>query len=148
MLREIWEAGDSKSNLIETVHRDANLEGVQCTLVGGLKKGQQFDAMKIKTLQAFESYGIAPTHKSTHISANAMSNLKLELNKHDPPLSQPIFLDNQSHRQLVAEDVKIAAWNQKFQTASDSLVNTQRILEAKSRQLMVETDPHKRVKFQ
>ncbi|KAF8196619.1 hypothetical protein K438DRAFT_1760144 [Mycena galopus ATCC 62051] len=103
MLREIWEARDN-SNLIETVHQDANLKVVQCTLVGGLKKGQQFDAMKMKTLQ--------------------------------------------SHWQLVAEDVKIAAWNQKFQTASDSLVKAQQILEAKSCQLMAETDPHKRVKFQ
>ncbi|KAF8152705.1 hypothetical protein K438DRAFT_2079307 [Mycena galopus ATCC 62051] len=49
--RTIWEAGDSNSNLIETVHRDANREGVHCTLVGGLKKGQQFDNMKMKTLE-------------------------------------------------------------------------------------------------
>jgi hypothetical protein len=51
MSRNIWEAADSNSNLIESVHRDANREGVHCTLLGGLKKGQQFDSMKIKTLE-------------------------------------------------------------------------------------------------
>ncbi|KAJ6467409.1 hypothetical protein C8R45DRAFT_938748 [Mycena sanguinolenta] len=134
MLRQIWEAGDNNSNLIETTHRDVNREGVQCTLVGGLKKGWQFDAMKMKTLKAFESYGITPTHKSTHISANALSNLKRR--------------DNHSHRQLVAEDVKIAAWNQKFQTASDSLVKAGRAVDGKRRQLSMETDLSMRVKVQ
>ncbi|KAJ6505572.1 hypothetical protein C8R45DRAFT_1091275 [Mycena sanguinolenta] len=134
MLWQIWEAGDNNSNLIETTHRDVNREGVQCTLVGGLKKGQQFDAMKMKTLKAFESYGITPTHKSTHISANALSNLKRR--------------DNHSHRQLVAEDVKIAAWNQKFQTASDSLVKACRTVDGKRRQLSMETDPSMCVKVQ
>jgi hypothetical protein len=92
MPRIIWEAGDSNSNLIETVHRDANREGVHCTLLGGLKKGQQFDAMKMKTLevciafsaifmsqfskQAFESFGITPTYNTGHISENAVTNLK------------------------------------------------------------------------
>ena len=35
----IWKAGDSTSNLIESVHADVNREGVRCTLVGGIKKG-------------------------------------------------------------------------------------------------------------
>lgn len=49
--RKIWEAGDSNSNLIESVHSDANREGVHCTLLGGLSKGRHFDAMKMKTLK-------------------------------------------------------------------------------------------------
>ncbi|KAF8186521.1 hypothetical protein K438DRAFT_1596387 [Mycena galopus ATCC 62051] len=93
--RMIWEAGDSNSNLIETVHRDANREGVHCTLVGGLRKGQQFDSMKMKTLgvcnlvtldrftsfmqlspQTFEMFGITPTYKTGHVSENTFTNLK------------------------------------------------------------------------
>lgn len=50
--KDVWKAGDADSNLIETVHRDSNREGVQCTLVGGLKKSQLFDTVKVTTLQA------------------------------------------------------------------------------------------------
>ena len=32
--REVWNAGNSTSNLIESVHADINREGVRCTLVG------------------------------------------------------------------------------------------------------------------
>ncbi|KAJ7506100.1 hypothetical protein B0H11DRAFT_1707331 [Mycena galericulata] len=47
----IWRAGDSNSNLIESMHRDANREGVHCTLLGGLQKGQAFDVMRLKSMQ-------------------------------------------------------------------------------------------------
>jgi hypothetical protein len=48
-------AGDSNTNLVESVHRDVNREGVQCTLLGGLEKGQAFDAMKMRTLEVNNS---------------------------------------------------------------------------------------------
>ncbi|KAJ7823047.1 hypothetical protein B0H14DRAFT_2518729 [Mycena olivaceomarginata] len=47
---DIWSAGDANSDLVESVHRDVNREGVHCTLLGGLKKGQLFDTIKMKTL--------------------------------------------------------------------------------------------------
>jgi hypothetical protein len=46
----VWQAGERHSNLIETVHRDVNREGVHCTLLGGIIRGQRFDALKMKTL--------------------------------------------------------------------------------------------------
>ncbi|KAK7013576.1 hypothetical protein R3P38DRAFT_3362875 [Favolaschia claudopus] len=67
----IWNAGDANSNLIESVHRDVNREGVHCTLLGGLKKGQLFDAVKMKTLK---NYGITPSFKTGHRSENAYHN--------------------------------------------------------------------------
>ncbi|KAJ6485271.1 hypothetical protein DFH09DRAFT_949026 [Mycena vulgaris] len=133
MPREIWEAGDSNSNLIESVHRDANREGVHCTLLGGLKKGQSFDAMKMKTLRAYEDYGITPTYKTGHLSENALVKLKRK--------------DNQIRRRLNAEDSKIEALNQKLQTALDKLVKAQRAVAAKERQLNGEVDPQKRQKI-
>ena len=39
------------SNLIESVHADVNQEGVGCTLVGTVIKGQAFDIMKMKNLK-------------------------------------------------------------------------------------------------
>lgn len=54
---DIWCAGDSNSNLIESVHSDANREGVHCTLLGGLHKGQAFDSMRLKSLQVGGSPG-------------------------------------------------------------------------------------------
>jgi hypothetical protein len=35
------------------VHMDVNREGVRCTLIGGVKQGQAFDAMKMKTLKEY-----------------------------------------------------------------------------------------------
>lgn len=46
----VWKAGEAHSNLIETVHRDVNREGVHCTIVGGLLRGQAFDVLKAQTL--------------------------------------------------------------------------------------------------
>lgn len=57
------------------------------------------------------------------------------------------FPDNLSHRQLIAEDTKIEAWNAKLQRALDALVKAQRAVEAKKRQLDVEQNPERRVKL-
>ncbi|KAJ7467757.1 hypothetical protein B0H11DRAFT_1732694 [Mycena galericulata] len=133
MPRNIWEAGDSNSNLIESVHRDANREGVHCTLLGGLTKGQSFDAMKMKTLLTFETTGVRPTYRSGHLSESALINLKRR--------------DNQSHRRLVTEDAKIETWNQKLQRSLDALVKAKRAVEAKGRQLASEPDPHRHTKI-
>jgi hypothetical protein len=46
----VWQVGDSSSNIIESLHADVNTEGTTCTLVGGVKKGQFFDKMKLQSL--------------------------------------------------------------------------------------------------
>lgn len=48
--KPIWQVGDNTSNIIEGIHADANLEGISCTLVGGVKKGLHLDSLKMKTL--------------------------------------------------------------------------------------------------
>lgn len=47
----VWQLGDSNTNIIESLHSDANSEGTSCTLVGGVKKGQHFDTMKLRSLE-------------------------------------------------------------------------------------------------
>jgi hypothetical protein len=47
----VWQVGNSTSNVIESLHADANSEGTSCTLVGGVKKGQHFDKMKLQSLE-------------------------------------------------------------------------------------------------
>ncbi|KAJ7122259.1 hypothetical protein C8R44DRAFT_622063 [Mycena epipterygia] len=49
--KHIWMSGDSNTNLIESVHLDVNREGVHCTLLGGLQKGQAYDSLKMHTLE-------------------------------------------------------------------------------------------------
>ncbi|KAK7015317.1 hypothetical protein R3P38DRAFT_2637341 [Favolaschia claudopus] len=132
--RIIWEAGDGNSNLIETVHRDANREGVQCTLLGGLKKGQAFDRMKMKALQSFEEFGVTPSYKTGHPFDNALMNLKRR--------------DNQRHKQVINDDSKIHAWNHKLKNAIDTLEKARRAAQAKSRQLENCQDTQKRTKLQ
>ncbi|KAJ7795087.1 hypothetical protein B0H14DRAFT_2921121, partial [Mycena olivaceomarginata] len=113
--RAIWEAGDNNSNLIETVHRDANREGVHCTLVGGLKRGQLFDSMKMKSLGVFEDFGITPTYKTGHTNLKRRDDLK--------------------HKQLVSEDEKIHVWNRKLEGCLAAVEKAQRSLGAKLRQI-------------
>ena len=94
----IWRAGESNSNLIESVHADVNREGVRCTLIGGVKKGQAFDVMKMRTLkvwiimymnmihvnwpeffvssQTFEETGNRPSYNSGSLSENASKRIK------------------------------------------------------------------------
>ncbi|KAJ7878362.1 hypothetical protein B0H14DRAFT_3130023 [Mycena olivaceomarginata] len=95
---------------------DVNREGVRCTLVGGLKKGQVFDKMKMKTLEVFEDFNIRPSNKSGHVSENAIKSLKRK--------------NVANHRNLRKEDEKISAHNDKaqnsygaWQKASKSRVN-------------------------
>ncbi|KAJ3762632.1 hypothetical protein EV360DRAFT_35312 [Lentinula raphanica] len=48
---EIWQARRRESNVVEIVHANVNLEGTQCTLVGGVMKGKHFDLLKQRALQ-------------------------------------------------------------------------------------------------
>ncbi|KAF9061884.1 hypothetical protein BDP27DRAFT_1428444 [Rhodocollybia butyracea] len=48
----IWQVGDSTMNIIEGLHANINLEGVLCTLLGGLQKGQHYNNMKYKMIEA------------------------------------------------------------------------------------------------
>ncbi|KAJ6528617.1 hypothetical protein DFH09DRAFT_1285472 [Mycena vulgaris] len=131
---DIWNAGDPNLNLIESVHRHVNREGIHCTLLGGLKKGQLFDALKMKTLTTYENYGITPSYKTGHISENAHHNLKRK--------------SNAQHRVLAGEDDKIEWYNEKVLKCLDSLVKAEKGLRAKERELLDESRPEKRQKIE
>jgi hypothetical protein len=95
----VWQVSDSTTNVIETLHADVNTEGTSCTLVGGVTKGQQFDKMKLQSLQVrlwfrtfafilsslhspvffdevYEKAGIRPSYKRGHISENISRSVK------------------------------------------------------------------------
>ncbi|KAF7968248.1 hypothetical protein HWV62_31541 [Athelia sp. TMB] len=46
----IWQAADSTTNTLETLHADVNSEGKFCSLLGGVEKGRYFDSMKLRSL--------------------------------------------------------------------------------------------------
>ncbi|KAJ7764293.1 hypothetical protein B0H16DRAFT_1799720 [Mycena metata] len=73
---DVWRAGDSNTNLVESVHSDVNREGVRCTLLGGLQKGQSFDVMRLNSLEMNEQFGIRPSYSSGHLSENAFTSLR------------------------------------------------------------------------
>ncbi|PPQ81257.1 hypothetical protein CVT24_012240 [Panaeolus cyanescens] len=103
---DIWNAGDSTSNLIESVHADVNREGTGCTLVGGLCKGQSFDTMKLKALQTREDYGIRPSYQTGELIDNATKSIKRKFSSH--------------HTQLIREDAKIESQNKKLTAVHDA----------------------------
>ena len=92
--REIWQVGDETSNIIESLHGDVNREGLSCSLLGGITKGQHFDTLKEKTLevpplfssrmpqihpcffQNLRSTGVRPSYHRGHISESVTRSLK------------------------------------------------------------------------
>ncbi|KAJ7847584.1 hypothetical protein B0H14DRAFT_2583477 [Mycena olivaceomarginata] len=127
ILLDIWNAGDSNSNLIESVHSDVNREG-------GLQKGRLFDALKMKTLNTYEEYGITPSYKTGHISENAYSNLKRKANS--------------QHRVLAVEDQKIERYNEKLLKSLDTLAKAEKASNAKQQEFAEEQRPEKRQKIE
>ncbi|KAJ7145085.1 hypothetical protein C8R43DRAFT_890873 [Mycena crocata] len=113
----VWKAGDPTSNLVEAVHRDVNLEGKDCTLLGGLQKGHTYDAWKMRTLEMYETYGIRPTHLAGHISENAFANLRRR--------------DNAQRRLLLAQDSKISNLNDKLRKSFDALCKARQAIVTK-----------------
>ncbi|KAJ3831365.1 hypothetical protein F5878DRAFT_647702 [Lentinula raphanica] len=61
---EIWQARRRESNVVEVVHANVNLEGTNCTLLGG------------RALQDRENFGIRETYQSKHPYENAMKNIR------------------------------------------------------------------------
>lgn len=54
--KAIWQVGDATSNIIESLHFEANTEGVSCTLVGGIQREKHLDILKEKTLRVRVSF--------------------------------------------------------------------------------------------
>ncbi|KAK6969659.1 hypothetical protein R3P38DRAFT_3497841 [Favolaschia claudopus] len=73
--KTIWQVGDNTSNLFESVHADANREGVSCTLVGGVKKGH-LDTLRMKSLTNLEGTGVRTSYARGHISESTMRSLR------------------------------------------------------------------------
>ncbi|KAJ4492439.1 hypothetical protein C8R41DRAFT_765202 [Lentinula lateritia] len=57
---DVWNARLRESNVVEVVHANVNMEGTQCTLVGGVYKGKHYDLLKQRSLivsgQLFPKY--------------------------------------------------------------------------------------------
>ncbi|KAJ6453265.1 hypothetical protein DFH09DRAFT_964017 [Mycena vulgaris] len=104
--KSIWQVGDNTSNIIESVHADADREGVSCTLVGGVKKGLHLDSLKMKTLGNWERTGIRPSYARGHISESTTRSLKRKANHH--------------HKSLFRQDSRIEAQNKRLRTAHDA----------------------------
>ncbi|KAJ7258483.1 hypothetical protein C8J57DRAFT_1234089 [Mycena rebaudengoi] len=96
---DIWNAGDPTSNVVETVHRDVNREGIHRTLFGGLKTGQLFDASKIKTLTTYEEYGITPSYKMGHARAAGSQHRVLSA-------EQQLLDENRPEKQKIEEELE------------------------------------------
>ncbi|TDL13991.1 hypothetical protein BD410DRAFT_684726, partial [Rickenella mellea] len=73
---KIWQVGESTSNLIETAHADINREGTSCTLLGGVKRGEFFDILKLRSLKAQEESGISRSYNTHDSSELELRRLK------------------------------------------------------------------------
>ncbi|KAJ7210349.1 hypothetical protein GGX14DRAFT_363314, partial [Mycena pura] len=122
--RAIWQVGDNTSNIIESLHADANREGVSCSLVGGVKKGRHFDTLKIKTLWNLGSVGIRPGYARGHVSETTKKSLKRKATA--------------QHRVLEKEDARIENQNKRLKAAYDSRNAAERRLSEGGSQVALE----------
>ncbi|KAJ3840861.1 hypothetical protein F5878DRAFT_532801 [Lentinula raphanica] len=94
---DIWQARRRESNVVEITHANVNLEGTQCTLLGGVYRGRHFDLLKQCSLavgflflsflvrniisadfsfQNNKNFGIRESYSSKHLYENASKNMK------------------------------------------------------------------------
>ncbi|KAJ3906921.1 hypothetical protein F5879DRAFT_897100 [Lentinula edodes] len=97
---DIWNARPRESNVVEVVHANVNMEGTQCTLVGGVIKGKHYDLLKQRSLLNREDFGIRESYGSKHPYENAMKNHKRKAHGRKKNFQQ--------------EDSKIEAHNKKI----------------------------------
>jgi len=74
--RTVWQVGDSTTNVIKTLHSDANNEGIGCSLLGGVIKGRSFDNLKLKSIQVCEDTGIESTFRHRDPTQKAVRALR------------------------------------------------------------------------
>ncbi|KAJ6475966.1 hypothetical protein C8R47DRAFT_1052240 [Mycena vitilis] len=72
---DVWTAGEPNTNLIETVHRDVNREGVHCTLVGGVLRGQDYDELQRSALMVRDYHADALCFSSSRCRRNTSSTV-------------------------------------------------------------------------
>ncbi|KAJ7648872.1 hypothetical protein B0H17DRAFT_1147918 [Mycena rosella] len=113
----VGDAGEKKFTGPPTLHGRGSLHFTRWP-----QKGQLFDALKIRTLLACETYGITLSYKTGHISENLYHNLKRN--------------SNAKHRVLTGEDQKIERYNDKLLKCLDK------------RELTEETRPEKPQKIE
>ncbi|KAG6818895.1 hypothetical protein H0H93_000513 [Arthromyces matolae] len=104
---QIWQTGDSNSNIIEGLHADVNREGTACTLVGGLMKGNHYDTMKLMGLKTHRKSGIRPSYRHGQLSETAIRKL-IRKRRHQ-------------HNALTSQDDKIRNCNKQLATAHQKL---------------------------
>ncbi|KAJ7828429.1 hypothetical protein B0H13DRAFT_2373213 [Mycena leptocephala] len=105
----VWEAGDPHTNLIETVHRDVNREGVHCTLLGGLLRGQDYDELQRATLLEFEQHGIRPSYHPLTPSRTPSKMLSVEVDNGQAKKVQSTALAVSTHNSNMQKfDEKLA----------------------------------------
>lgn len=86
----VWQVGNSTTNIIESLHSDANSEGTFCTLVGGIKRGQHFDGMKLQSLQV--SLRLHHAYISRCQDANLTSSRYTKLQAFDLHINMVMYL--------------------------------------------------------
>ncbi|KAJ7575687.1 hypothetical protein C8J56DRAFT_1118725 [Mycena floridula] len=67
ILLDIWKAGNTTTNIIESSNRDVNQEGIACSLVGGTISGKSYDLATLKVQENHTATGISSSYRPGHI---------------------------------------------------------------------------------
>ncbi|KAJ3839118.1 hypothetical protein F5878DRAFT_617485 [Lentinula raphanica] len=113
---EIWQARRRESNVVEIVHANVNLEGTQCTLVGGVMKGKHFDLMKQRALESREHLGIRESYSTKHRFENEIKNVKRRVHSRQQNLRE-------EDKKIESHNVRIRELHTKWCKAKERLQN-------------------------
>ncbi|KAJ6600477.1 hypothetical protein DFH09DRAFT_1070271 [Mycena vulgaris] len=94
--------------------------GIQCTILGGIMKGEFYDTLQMKTLRVFEETGVRTSYSTGHPSENAVKNLK----RKSTPQSTYIRKDLQPRTYRSGTRTrKIQQAHEKIRPAKDRIAN-------------------------
>ncbi|KAJ7599699.1 hypothetical protein C8J56DRAFT_1156467 [Mycena floridula] len=124
--RDIWAAANGHTNLIESVHYDVNIEGKDCSLLGGIEKGHAYDSMKMKAQLNIETFGIRTSCQSGHRVENALRGVKRSYNLR--------------HKHLVSEDAHLEKAAKKLRTFGEELHSHRNRVDQSALALITATD--------
>ncbi|PBK69410.1 hypothetical protein ARMSODRAFT_1018827 [Armillaria solidipes] len=111
---DIWKAGNSHTNLAEGLHADVNREGIQCSLVGGIRRAQHFDMMRLKSQQVHQQVGIFARNRPMDTTTSARLSHKRKT------LARSKTLD-QADAEIMSQNTKLRDAHMKYQQATYNL---------------------------
>ncbi|KAK1230498.1 hypothetical protein PQX77_006426 [Marasmius sp. AFHP31] len=107
---EIWRATDGTSNIIESLHQDALIDGGHCSLVGGVLKAKKYDLLQLQTHETSQNQGIPARYTQRTPTVRQYDSVRRKnRNRNNHLLAQDQRIQKQNDALLKAKNSVAAA---------------------------------------